>query len=95
MKNEDLIELGFVTITHFTIGNIVTYKLGRNRELSAQSVGTPNEMLFITSHDDKDSKKITDIICLHNYDYDGYLTIDKVKEYIKLLEYKGKYRIDD
>jgi hypothetical protein len=85
ITNEDLIELGFKPIPHFTIGNSLTYDLGRYRFLSASSVGTPNEMLFICESNPKDSREITDIITIHNYDYDGYLTKNKVEKLVSLL----------
>ena len=85
ITNNDLIELGFKPVPTFTIGNSVTYDLGRGRFLSASSVGTPNEMLFICQHDINDYKKIEDIITLHNYDYDGYLSLEKVKKIIYAL----------
>ena len=84
MNNDDLIKLGFIPIPHFTIGNSVTYDLGRCRLLSASSVGTPNEMIFIIQTDDDVPSKISDIICLHNYDYDGYITEEKIKLYMSL-----------
>ncbi len=88
MTNQNLIDLGFKEIPHFTVTNSVIYPLGRNRHLSAGSVGTPNEMLFISATDDKDERKITDLICLHNYDYDGFLTIEKVKSLISAITNK-------
>lgn len=78
MTNEDLIEIGFERIPHFTIGDTIVYDLGRRRQLSATGIGTPNEFLFISVIDAENPKRITDSICLHNYDYDGYLTIEKV-----------------
>lgn len=85
MTNQDLIDIGFAIIPHFTIGDTVIYNLGRNRHLSVSSVGTPNEILFICATDYKDQKKITDLVCLHNYDYDKLLTIEKVQNIIKAL----------
>lgn len=85
MTNQDLIEIGFKKIPHFTVANSVIYQLGRHRHLSAGCVGTPNEMLWICATDDNDEKIITDLICIHNYDYDGYLTIEKVKSLINII----------
>ncbi len=82
LTNDDLIKLGFKPIPHFTIGNSVTYDLGRGRHLSAGNVGTPNEMVFICATDYKDKTNITDLVCLHNYDYDGYITEEKIKIYM-------------
>lgn len=80
-----LIELGFKEIPHSTITASLTYDLGRNRQLSFGSIQTPNEMLFIYEVDEKDSRKINDLVCLRNYDYDGYTNIEQIKELIKFL----------
>lgn len=89
MTNKDLLEIGFKEISHFTIGNSVTYDLGRQRILSGSGVGTFNEFLFIGEVDDNDKRKINECVCLHNYDYDGFLTIEKVKMLINLIEWKS------
>jgi len=86
LLESDLIEIGFEKIEHFTITKTLIYKLSRNRQLSVGDVGTPNEMLWICEIDEDNSKKITDLVCLHNYDYDGYLTKDKI---INLIKYIG------
>ena len=87
MTNEDIIEMGFKPVGHFTIMDCHLYDLGKNRQLSFGSVGTPNEMLFITQTDYDDPKKVTDIICLHNYDYNQHnLTSDELIEYLKVLD---------
>lgn len=36
-------------------------------------------------------KVITDLVCLHNYDYDGYLTEEKVESLIKYIGDKNSY----
>jgi len=86
ITNQQLIDIGFKEIPHFTIGNNVTFDLGRNRDLSASSVGTPNEVLYICEIDEEDKRKINDLICIHNYDYDGYMTLSKVQGLIDLLK---------
>ena len=90
LSNKDLVEKGFVEIPHFTIADNVIYDLGRNRTLSAGSVGTPNEMVFICESDEDDPKQITDMVCVHNYDYDGYLTHEKIDSLLKHLSWKRK-----
>lgn len=85
MDNQDLIKIGFKEIQHFTIGNSVTYDLGRGRHLSATSVGTPNEMVWLCSADEPD-QEVTDLICLHNYDYDYFLTLERINKIISALE---------
>ena len=81
----NLLDVGFQEIPHFTITNNLIYDLGRNRHLSFGSIETPNEMLFICEVDDKDSRKITDLVCLKNYDYDGYTSIDQIKTIITTI----------
>ena len=86
MTNEDLISIGFKPMPHYTVANSVVYDLGRDRQLSAGCVGTPNETLFIMElKEEEDNTIICDLVCLHNYDYDGYLTIEKVKGLISLI----------
>ncbi len=89
-KRKQLLELGFEEIPHFTVGHSLIYDLGRNRQLSISSIGTPNEILFICEIDDIDPKKITDLVCLKNYDYDGYTTVEEVEQLINLLKCKKK-----
>ena len=85
MIKDDYISLGFKPIKHFTIGGNLIYDLGRNRQLSASSVGTPNETIFICQISDEDEKEITDLVCVHNWDYDKEMTEDKLKMMINSL----------
>lgn len=89
MNNDDLIKKGFVKLPHFTIGNTVIFDLGRHRQLSASAVGTPNEMVYICEVNHQNEKEITDLICLHNYDYDGYLTEEKIDKLLDVLKWKN------
>ena len=82
MTNDDLILLGFKTLPHATIGKNVVYDLSRGRQLSATCVGDPNEMLFLNTIE---NNKVTDIVTIHNYDYDGYLTMDKLEAILTAL----------
>ena len=80
-----LIEMGFKKLSHSTITASLTYDLGRNRQLSFGSIQTPNEMLYIYEIDEKDPRKINDLVCLKNYDYDGYTSIEQIKALITFL----------
>ena len=80
-----LLGLGFKELPHSTITASLTYDLGRNRQLSFGSIGTPNEMLYIYEIDEKDPRKINDLVCLRNYDYDGYTSIEQIKILITFL----------
>ena len=86
MNKQSLIDIGFTEIPHFTITSVFIYDLGRNRHLSFGCIGTPNEMLFICEIDKHNLKKITDVVCLRNYDYDGYTTIEEIEDIIKALK---------
>jgi len=78
MKREYLIDSGFKELPHKTIGNVLIFELGRRRHLSLGSLQTPNEMLYLCEKSLNDEKEITDLICIHNYDYDGFLTTEKL-----------------
>ena len=85
MLRSTLIELGFKELPQSTITASLTYDLGRHRQLSFGSIQTPNEMLYIYELDDKDPRKITDLVCLRNFDYDGYTSVEQIKELITSL----------
>ena len=82
LTREFLLHLGFTEIPHFTVGGVMIFDIGRNRHLSISSIGTPNEILFICH---QDNNTITDLVCLHNYDYDGYLSETKLRRIISAL----------
>jgi hypothetical protein len=85
IERKVLRELGFKDLPHFTIMHNLTYDIGRGRFLSIGDLGTPNEIGFLCQLENGNPTKITDIITIHNYDYDGYLTLDKVKSWIKVF----------
>lgn len=70
-KREKLKQIGFKEIPHFTVMQNLIFDLGRNRELSFGNIGTPNETLYLCELNEG-VDIISDLICLRNYDYDGY-----------------------
>ncbi len=82
LTKERVLELGFKELPHFTIQDSLIYDLGRNRELSIGCIGTPNEVMFIC---ELDGDNITDLVCVHNYDFDGYLTEEKLSLLLTFL----------
>lgn len=78
MTEQDAKNLGFIAIPHFTVNNGYTYDLGRDRFLSFGGIGTPNEMLFICEKENHETKIIDNLVVLHNFDYDGLITIEKL-----------------
>jgi len=86
MTREDLKKLGFKEIPHFTVTNSLVFQIGRQRHFSIGDLGTPNEMMFICQRDENIEDRISDLVVIHNYDFDGYLTIEKVKSLINLIK---------
>lgn len=75
-------ELGFLDMPHFTVTGNMTFELGRGRQLSLACVGSPNEILFLAQIDGNSNKRVVDAVVLSNYDYDGYLTVEKLRNLI-------------
>jgi hypothetical protein len=73
---EILERLGFEKHSHFTVANSRFIELGRNRVLSVQCAGTPNEIVFLSEQSDK---AVKDVICIRNYDYDGYTYVHQLQ----------------
>jgi hypothetical protein len=86
LTKEYLITLGFKEIPHFTIMNNLIYDLGRNRHLSIGSLGTCNEVMFICESNPDNYKEIIDLICLHNYDFNGFLTKEKLESLLSFFK---------
>ena len=49
-------------------------------------LGTPNESVWLCYKGDEGSTEIDNLICMHNCDYDGKLTKEKVKYLIEYFE---------
>lgn len=90
MTTDDLVRLGLNPLPHFTIMNSHVKYLGRNKFISVGNVGTPNEMVYLYEVHDYEPRKIMELINIHNYDYDGYLTEEKLVNLLKWLELKEK-----
>lgn len=80
MTEKYLLSMGFVK------GELsLKYHLPRNRFISVFCVGTPNEVVFLCSGY-ADSGSVDDLICVHNFDYDGVLTREKINYLINYFE---------
>lgn len=91
ISKDDLLELGFQEIPHFTVMGSVVYELGRNRLLTVGCAGTPNETMFIVEKS-KVGDHYTDLVCMHNHDYDGYLSKESVAALIEWFKNKKKVK---
>jgi hypothetical protein len=78
LNNKKLEEIGFEPVQHFTVGDNMIYKLPRYRQISISSAGTPNEIMVLNDINEDNPNIIENIIVLHNYDYDGYLSESKL-----------------
>lgn len=80
MTEEELLRMGFVKSKIS-----LKYHLPRCRFISIFSVGTPNEVVFLCSGY-ADSGGVDDLVCVHNFDYDGTLSRDKIDYLINYFE---------
>ena len=83
---QQLCEMGFRKPNRSKLEVSYKYPLGRGRFLSAMCLCTPNESVWLCYKGDEGSTEIGDLICMHNYDYDGELTKEKVKYLIEYFE---------
>lgn len=83
MNRESLIQRGFVEQPHKILTSFFVLNVGRHREIKIGSFRTPNETVFITQTDHVTKKE--DLVCVHNFDYDGYLTTLKLDIIIALF----------
>lgn len=86
ITREELIALGFKPVETFTVMKPLIYKVGRGRFISVGDINTPNEFAFLCELSPCDDKKISDLICIHNYDFDGYLTKEKVVNILNIFK---------
>lgn len=89
MNEKQLLEIGFEKVPHFTVMNSLTYDIGKGRFLSIGCIGEANECLFLCFYERENegkNKPVDDIITLHNYDWTGLLTMDKLKYLIDWLK---------
>ncbi len=92
LTRNEVKEMGFYELPHFTIGASLLYDLGRNRHLSISSLGTPNEMVFLDELEAATDKMIKHLIVIRNYDYDGPLTREILEMLLKALTVKTGHK---
>lgn len=76
------------SIPHFTVGGNLLIDIGRSRHMSIACVGTPNEVIFLSCCNIDDDRKIEDAVCVHNFDYDGYMPIHRLQNLFSDLTQK-------
>ena len=85
ITEDRLLRFGFEKIATFNVMNSFIKNIGRNRHISIGCIGTPNLMVFLCETDREDYRKVNDLICLHNWDYDGELYVHQLQNIISDL----------
>lgn len=81
MDRSEVLEMGFKELPHLTIANPLIYELGRRRVLSLGCLGSGNEVVYLCEKSEV-GDHYTDLVCIHNVDYDGPITKDALAEII-------------
>jgi len=82
LTTEYILSLGFTFQPFPVLGGLYVYDLGRNRQLTLSGVGTGNEMMYIS---ELENGQYTNSICIHNFDYNGFLTEFKLHTIVQIL----------
>lgn len=85
MNRQDAIDIGFKELPHPTIMDTLVYDLGRRRVLSLGCLGQGNEVIYLCEKS-KVGEHYEDLVCIHNRDYDGLITKDRLIELIDWFE---------
>ena len=76
-------------LPYSTVMNSFNLDLGRDRNLSIGCVGTPNLIVFLEEverNENGDVIKKNDLICVHNWDYDGELYLHQLQNLYAVLK---------
>lgn len=86
LTEQDLLDIGFKrTSYNVSMVQIMDYSLGRKLVLSVINVGTPNEMVMLCD-DLKHEYHVPEVIAIHNYDYDWFITKERINALINALK---------
>lgn len=83
MNIDTLIQKGFISTPHLVLKEVFILDVGRGRHISIGSLATPNEVVFLNQKNHNSG--ITDLVCIHNFDYDGFLTEAKLDAIISIF----------
>lgn len=87
ITERELVRMGFLQVAPHNTTRVWVRELGRDRYLLLGDVGSPNEMLFIC--EGALDQTPSDAVCLHNFDFEGPLTTQKIEEFLALLLPEG------
>lgn len=86
---KELIKLGFEELPHKTLGNFLIYKIiskhNKTRIISIGFLQTPNEIVSIGELK-SNNLDYEDLTVISNFDYDGYITLERIVFLLKGLD---------
>jgi hypothetical protein len=77
LTKEILITNGFEPLPHKNLLNSLNLDLGHRKVLSVSLLGTGNQMISVFEVNMSDNKVIDDMVVLSNYDYHGFMSVDR------------------
>lgn len=89
LTKQQCIDIGFKELPHQTVMGSIVFELPRRRVLSLGCLGAGNEIMFICEKSNV-GDHYTDLVCLHNRDYDGELTLDRLKFIVNFFKELNK-----
>ncbi|SBV91848.1 hypothetical protein [uncultured Dysgonomonas sp.] len=82
LTEDILLKAGGYKLPHMTVTDSVLFDIGRDRILSIGCIEDCNQMAWLQHIE---GKKVTDLVCIHNYDYDGWLYLHTLQNLFKSL----------
>lgn len=82
LTEDILLKAGGYKLPHMTVTDSVLFDIGRDRILSIGCIEDCNQMAWLQHIE---GKKVTDLVCIHNYDYDGWLYLHTFQNLFKSL----------
>ena len=76
LTEEILLKCAFQALPYFTVTNSHMISLGRERWLSIGDTENANQMVWL-QHIER--RNVTDLVCVHNYDYDGRMALHQLQ----------------
>jgi hypothetical protein len=75
---QQLLNIGFLEEVSLSTCNSLFYDLSRNRMIMITGVGTEKEIGHLCEMSYPDDETYDQMVCFHDYEFDGYITIDRV-----------------
>lgn len=79
---EELLKLGFIENPMMTIIHCFNYFIEskyNTNTVTISDLGTPNEVIAFRNGDSRLNNHKDDLVFLHNFDYHGYISLERIK----------------